>query len=229
MNTMHSLRRNLSLLALAACFAGPAAAQLGALGGLVGGGKSAGGGDIDADVGNFLKSSMRIESTINKAALAIVAAYQNETDRAASQAAFDQISKTTDPKEAGAKFQSVSESTAAEMKKLSASSDLADRTKNLSAEKQQQVAKGVANFLLGVLQSKDLVSSGQSMLSKASSNPMNLTKILPVKDALPRLGNAASLAGSTIPKFIDVLKGANVQVKEATTSSQEQDMSGGLK
>lgn len=217
---MNASRRNLSLLAIAACVAGPAAAQFGALGGLVGGAKSSGG-DIDGDVSNFLKQSLRIESTINKAALAIVAAYQNEAERATSQAAFEQISKITDPKEAGAKFQSVSESTAAEMKKLSASGDLAERTKSLSAEKQQQIAKGVANFLLGVLQSKDLMSSGQSMLTTASSNPMNLAKIVPVKDALPRLGNAASLAGSTIPKFIDVLKGANVKVNEVSTASKE--------
>ncbi len=189
---------------------------------MLGGGGKSSGGDIDADVNSFLEKSLRIESTINKAALAIVAAYQNEEDRAKSQEAFEQISKTTDPKEAGAKFQSVSESTAAEMKKLSTSGDLAERTKSLSAEKQQQVSKGIANFLLGVLQSKDLVSGGQSMLTKVSSNPMNLTKIIPVKDALPRLGNAASLAGSTIPKFVDVLKGANIKVKEVSTSSTEE-------
>lgn len=221
---MNTSRRNLSILAISLCLAGPAAAQFGGLGGMLGGGAKSSGGDIDADVGSFLNQSLRIESTINKAALAIVAAYQNEKDRATSQEMFEQISKATDPKEAGAKFQSVSESTAAEMKKLSASGDLAERTKSLSAEKQQQVAKGIANFLLGVLQSKDLVSSGQSMLTKASSNPMNLTKIIPVKDALPRLGNAASLAGSTIPKFIEVLKGASVKVNDVSTSSSEQDL-----
>jgi len=213
---MTTSRRNFSLFTLSIVLAGPAAAQFG---GLLGGSKSSGG-DIDADVNSFLSQSLRIESTISKAALAIVAAYQNETERAQSQAAFDQISKTTNPKEAGANFQSVSESTDAALKKLTTSGDLAERTKTLSAEKQQQVAKGVMNFLLGVLQSKELVSSGQSMMTKASSNPMNLMKIVPVKDALPRLANAASLAGSTIPEFIKVLQGANVKVEEVTASSK---------
>lgn len=219
---MIKTRRQLSLLALAALAASPASAQLGGLlGGAKGGGSS---GNVDVEVKNFLGKSMRIESTLNKAAVAIVAAYASEKDRAKLQASLDELGKQTDPKEAGAKFQEVSESTSAELKKLAASSDLTDRTKGLSEARQQQLLKGIGNFLLGALQAKDLAPTGQNVLSAAGANPMNLGKVLPVKDALPRLANAGTLAAQTIPQFVKVLQGANIKVPEVTTASKEESI-----
>jgi hypothetical protein len=110
------------------------------------------------------------------------------------------------------------------MKKLSASTDLAERTKNLSAEKQTQVAVGVGNFLIGALQAKDLLPSGQSVMKGVSSNPMNIAKVIPVKDALPRLANAISLASDTIPQFVKVLQGANISVPTPTAQSKPESL-----
>jgi len=218
----HSKRKTLALLAVLACTALPASAQLGGL--LGGGAKSGAGGDIDTEVKTFLGASMRVESTVSKAALAIVAAYASEEERAKLQTRFDDISKLTDPKEAGAKFQAIHESNDAAIKKLAASDDLADRTSNLSDEKKRLLAKGVGNFMLGAMQAKDLAPSAQTVLKNAGANPMNLPKVLPVKDALPRLVNAATLAGNALPQLIKALKGANVQVADISSSSKEAPM-----
>jgi hypothetical protein len=215
---MKITRRDISLAAGVSVVANLAHAQLG-LGSLLGGGSDKGSGNIDTDVKSFLDKSINIEKTMYSAQLAIVAAYASEVDRAKMQGSLDEMKKTTDPKEAGAKFQEVSESSSAEMKKLSSSADFADQTKNLSEAKQKQVATGVFNFLIGALQAKDLLPSGQAVMKSASSNPMNVTKVLPVKDALPRLGNAITLAGDVIPKFVNVLKGANIKVPESTSKS----------
>ena len=215
---MKNTRRNIVLGTLAAASV-PAFAQFG---GMLGGGKSAGGGNFDADLKSFMEKSFSIEATASKAGLAIVAAFASEQKRAEYQSMFSDVGKTTDPKEAGATFQKVQETATAEIKKLAESQDLETQTKNLSAEKQKQLAKGVGNYLLAVLKAKDILSSGQSLMSSVSSNPMNITKAAPVKDALSRLGNAASLAGNSLPKLVKALQGANVSVVAASASAKEE-------
>jgi hypothetical protein len=218
------MHRRILTVALLAAVAMPASAQLS---GLLGGGSKSGNaasGDIDGNVKTFLDKSLRIETTLNKAALAIVAAYATEEERAQLQAQFDTVGKQTNPKEAGAVFQKTFESAESALKKLAASNDLAERTSKLSADKQAQVAKGLGNFLLGTLQAKDLAPTGQNVMQAAGANPMNLGKVLPVKDALPRLASAASLAGSTLPKLMQVIRGANVQVAEVSASSKEEEI-----
>jgi len=217
---MKKTRRNIVIGTLAAASV-PAFAQFG---GMLGGGKSSGGGNFDADLKSFLDKSFSIEATASKAALAICSAFASEQKRAEFQTLFTDVGKQTDPKEAGATFQKVQETASAELKKLAESQDLESQTKNLSAEKQKLLAKGVGNFLIGVYKGKDIFSTGQSLMSSATSNPMNLTKAAPVKDALSRLGNAASLAAGAIPKFVKALQGANISVVTASASSKEEDI-----
>jgi hypothetical protein len=191
-------------------------------GNLLGGGRSSGGGNVDADVANFLGRSFVVEMTAAKASLAIGAAFAAESDRAKFQSLFDNVNKQTKPQEAGAAFQAARETADAEIKRLSEAKDLSERTKALSQEKQALLAKGVGNFLLAGLQSKDIVSAGQSMITSVGANPMNLSKIVPAKDAVTRLANAASLAGSAIPKLVEAMKGANVSVVSVSSSSKEE-------
>ncbi|MGQ5462143.1 hypothetical protein ACT80S_11025 [Ramlibacter sp. MAHUQ-53] len=215
-----TMKRRSLVTGAVALTAAPAFAQFG---GLLGGARGgSGGGNVDADVAAFLTKSFNIEKTLSKAYLAIAAAYLKEGELAKTRTLFEEVGKLTEPKEAGAKFQEVQQSALAELKRLGESKDLEAQTKALSAEKQQQVAKGVGNFLLGVFQSKDLVSTGQSLVSSVASNPMSVGKVLPVKDSLTRLGRAAELAGATLPAFVNVLKGVNVSVAPASTSSTEE-------
>ena len=202
----------------------PAYAQFGGLGTLLGGMFSGGGGDVDSQVKGFLDLSFKIEMTCNKALLAIIAAYAKDEEREKYQARFQELSKVTDPKEAGARFQEIAASSEADAKKLAAESDLEGRTKQLTADKQKQVAKGVGNFLLGALLAKDVVPMGQGILQNLQSNLMALPKVVPVKDALPRLANAIVLAKSTVPQFVKVLRGANIEVPEVSASTKEENI-----
>ncbi len=228
----HPKRKTLAILVVLACTALPACTtlqsytQLGCtqLGDLLGGGAKPGSGDIDTQLKTFLGTSMRVESTVNKAALAIVAAYASEEERAKLQTRFDEINKLTDPKEAGATFQAIHESSDAAIKKLAASDNLADLTSKMSIAKKRQLAKGVGNFMLGATQAKSLAPSGQALLKSAGTNPVNFCKLLPVKDALPRLVNAGTLAGNSLPQLIKALQGANVQVANISSSSREAPM-----
>jgi hypothetical protein len=223
---MKNTRRQFAIGAGVIMMASAAKAQFGGLpGGLGGGndkGNDKGSGNIDTDVKTFLDKSIAIEKTLNAASLAIVGAYATESDRAQLQGKLDAINKLTEPKEASTQFQQVSESTSAEIKKLAAESDLSEKTKNLSAAKKKQLSAGIANFLLGALRAKDLVPTGQTVMKAVSGNPMSAGKVLPVKDALPRLGNAISLASDTLPQLIKVMKGANIKIPEVTATSKEE-------
>ena len=216
------IERRKLVVAVSAALSSPAFAQFGGLLGFMSGG---GGGDVAGQVKAFLEKSIKIEMTLNKSLLAITAAYAKDEDRAKKQALFNDLGKQTDPKEAGAKFQEAYSSNEAEAKKLTESKELDEQTKKLTVERQQQVAKGVVNFLVGALQAKlELIPVGQGIVQGVGLNPFAIVEVVPLKDALPRLGNAVSLAATTIPKFISVLRGANIKVPDVGADTKEEPM-----
>jgi hypothetical protein len=222
---MKKTRRKLVLAALPLASAAATAPAWAQFGGLLGGNKSSGGGNIDGDISNFLGKSFNIEMSASKAYLAIAAAFASETERAKFQAMFDDVGKQTNPQEAGAKFQQVRETTEAEIKRISEEKDLDAKTKSLSADKQKNLARGVGNILLAGFQAKDLVPTGQGIVSGVGANPMAVSKLPPVKDAITRLQGAISMAGSAMPKLLKALQGANVSVATASASSKEEPIS----
>ncbi len=219
---MKKLRRNLVLGAVPLLVASsPALAQLGGLlGGRVGGG--GGGGNIDADISDFMGKSLNIEKTASRSYLAIAGAFASEEERARLQALLADVNNLTNPQESGAKLQQVIETTDASIKRASEEKNLDEQVKNMSAEKQKRLASGVGNLLLAAFQSKDLLTSGQRIVGGVGSNPLALTKLPPLKDAMTRLGKAVSTAGSAMPKLINALKGANVTVTPASSTSKEE-------
>ena len=81
------------------------------------------------------------------------------------------------------------------------------------------IGDALLNFGIGIgigsLQAVELSKNGQSLAQKAGSNPMNLPKVIPVKDALPLLGKVASDSGSFLVGVMKVAKGANIAVPAA--------------
>ena len=218
---MNLSRREIVLAVCGAAVSAPVFGQLGGLGGMLGGGKATPGASIESDVQSFLERSFKIEKTAAKAYLAILAAYAAEADRAKYQSMFDSVGKLTDPKESGAKFQEIRESSEAELKRLSESKDLGDRTKKLSEDKQKQVGRAVGNVLYAGFQAVPLVDNGKIIVGRTKTSPLDVPKVQPVVGALDRLGTAISLSGSVMLKFVDVLKGVNVSVAPASSSSKE--------
>ena len=194
-------------------------AQLGGLGKLAGGGGAASG-NIESDVKTFVDKSYEINQILAASSLAMAAAYASEEQRAKLQVNLDAMNKSTDPKEKNTLAQKNITSSSAELDKIKNSSTLAEDTKKMSAEKKKSLAQGVANFLIGALQAKDLVPTGQAVVQSATTNPMSIPKVLPIKDALPVLASAIENAAKTMPTFVSALKGANIKVDEVTSSSK---------
>lgn len=220
-----------SVLIVAACaFASTAAhAQFGGLGKLVGGGSDANaantGGDLSSDVNSFMTKSTTLSALTARSVAAINAAFSSDEQIAAKRASLAEIDKVTDPKEKGAKLAALYESESAEAKRRLESGEMEKQIGGLDEAKKKQIGAALLNFGIGALQAVDLTKTGQNMVQKASANPMNITKLLPVKDALPLLGKVAGDAGGLIAGVIKLAKGANITVPTVTVSSTPADIS----
>lgn len=202
----------------------PAMAQLGGLLGAAKGGPATGSGNVEADVKTFTEKSSVVNKYAAQALVAISAAYSSDEERANAQAKLEKLNATTDPKEQNALVAEINKTEGAKVAQLAESKDLGDKTKNLDKEKQKMVGAAVANYMIAGARAVDLTKSGQGMMQSAASNPLTLPKLANVKDALPLLGDAATNAAKVLPKFVDVLRGAKVEVPKVSADSKPVDI-----
>lgn len=202
----------------------PAMAQLGGLLGGAKGGAATGSGNVEADVKTFTEKSSVVNKYAAQALVAISAAYSSDEERANAQAKLEKLNATTDPKEQNALVAEINKTEGAKVAQLAESKDLGEKTKSLDKEKQKMVGTAVANYMIAGARAVDLTKSGQGMMQSAASNPLTMPKLGNVKDALPLLGDAASNAAKVLPKFVDVLRGAKVEVPKVSADSKPVDI-----
>lgn len=211
-------------IVVAACLmaASTANAQLGGLGGMLGGNKASAGasGDVAADVNTFVNKSAALSMLSGRAVMAINAAFASDTELAEKRAKIASFANITNPKEQLAKFEEVYKSEKAEAQGRLDSGEMEKRMGTLSEEKKKMIGAALLNFGIGTLQAAELTKSGQALIQSASGNPMNLTKLGPVKDALPLLGKVAGDSGSFLVGVTKVARGANINVQAPKVDSK---------
>jgi hypothetical protein len=211
-------------IVVAACLmaTGGANAQLGGLGGMLGGNKASAGasGDVAADVNTFVNKSAALSMLSGRAVMAINAAFASDTELAEKRAKMASFANITNPKEQLAKFEEVYKSEKAEAQARLDSGEMEKRMGTLSEEKKKMIGAALLNFGISSLQAVELTKSGQALIQSVSSNPMNLTKIGPVKDALPLLGKVAGDSGSFLLGVTKVARGANITVQAPKVDSK---------
>lgn len=221
---MKKLTQVLIVCGLMAAAVSPASAGLGGFGGLggLGGGDQAksDGGDVDTQVKDFNAKSNDINGLVFVSLKSIMAAYATDEESAKIAEQVKAYNSNTNAAEKRAQVKAAIETDAAAIQKLTQSKDAETQTKNLSKAKQTQVTAGVGNFLIAGLRAVQLSETGQTLIQSASSNPMNMSKIISVKDSLPVLLSAASTSAKVIPEFVKVLKGAKIQVAEVKADSK---------
>lgn len=185
--------------------------------------KGGGGGDIGAQVKTFIERSDVINSLAFTALKSINAAYSSDEESKKIEAEVKAFQSITDPKEKNAKMNEAYKTEQAKLDQIAKSADAQERTKNLSKEKQKQIASGLGNFMIAALQAAELSTDGQNIVQSAGANPMDLPKIVPVKDALPLLASAVSASTKVIPGFMKVLQGANIEVPKVTAQSKPEE------
>lgn len=215
-------------LVVAACLtaANAANAQLGALGGLMGGNKATTGasGDIAGSVSNFVSKSAALSLLTSEAVSAINAAFSSEQQLEEKRARLASLKAITDPQELLAKTSDIYKSEQAEAQSRLDSGEIEKRIGSLSADKKKMIGNALLNFGIGSLQAVDLAKSGQAVIQSAASNPMNLPKVAPVKDALPLLSKVAGDAGGFMVGIVKLAKGANISVPTPKVDSKPADI-----
>ena len=210
-------------LVVAACLmaANAANAQLGSFGSLLGSAKpgDSAGGDIGTDVSTFVAKSAALSEMASRSVTAINAAFASDEQLAAKRAKLAQINTVTDPKEKAAKYAEMYKSEQAEAQSMLDSGEMEKRIGTLGADKKKMIGQALLNFGIGTLQAVELTKNGQSLIQKVGVNPMSLSKILPVKDALPMLGKVAGDAGGFFVGVVKLAKGANIAVPVAKADS----------
>jgi len=179
-------------------------------------------GNIEADVADFVGKTTQMRDIAYNSMLTIVAAYADEKELAALKAKDEEIAKKTDPKENGAAKAAQIKTLEAKAAELKNQKDIGEKTKALSAEKQKKIATSLFNFAIAALNAPILMDKGQKIISGASLT--NAMKILPVKDGLPMLADFVKYGAGTIGGFVSIAKGANVEVKTSTATSQTENV-----
>lgn len=173
-------------------------AQFGGLGGMMGGAKGSGGGDVGVMAEEFNRDASAINEVVSYSLLQIVAALGDKTQIANVKAVADNLNKTTDPKEKGSIQGTVTKDTAAVAEALLKSDEAKAKVEKMAPEMQQKVAKSI--FAVGVasLRIPAMMDKGKKILEGVGSNPMNITKALPVKDGM-------AVFAAALPKMPSIL------------------------
>jgi hypothetical protein len=98
------------------------------------------------------------------------------------------------------------------------------RMGTLDGASKKQVGDALLNYGIGALQAAALTKTGQSLIAKASANPMALPQVLPVKDSLPLLGKVVSDSGGFIAGVIKLAQGAKIEVQQPKADSKPVDL-----
>ncbi len=170
----------------------------GMLGGMLGGGKSSGGGDVGAMADEFNRDASAINEVVSYSLIQIVAALGDKQQIAAVKAVNDNLAKTTDPKEKGSIQGTAIKEQAAVADELLKSDQAKAKVEKMAPEMQQKVAKSIFAVGVAALRIPVMMDKGMKIIEGIGSNPMNITKAIPVKDGM-------AVFAAALPKMPSIL------------------------
>jgi hypothetical protein len=174
-------------------------AQLGGLGGMMGGNKGGGGASVDSIIADFM--ILAKSSAICMCQLGY--AFDTRQKAAEWQARAKSTQAMSKPDEIGAAMTDVSKSSDATIQSLNDSNKAAEAFNKLSPEMQKFVIAALATAGIGALKIVEIVKKVQS----AKPTPMELPKIATLKDPIDVIGKSMPVIWD---KGVAMLKNAKV-------------------
>lgn len=191
------MKRNLAALFFVAILSTGAQAQFG-LPSLGGGSSNSNSGDIGAQVETFNKDANLFAQAMRASLVQINGAIGSDTQRAAAKAQMENITKGTNTQEEQARAGTYAKDSISETTALFASAEAKQRMDNLTPEIQKLVVDAYVQAIIAGTKIPAAVNSGKKILEGIGSNPMNISKAIPVKDGL-------SLYADMLPKIPPLL------------------------
>jgi hypothetical protein len=191
-------------------------------GGLLGGAKSGGGGDVGVMVEEFNRDATMINEAVSYSLIQIIAALGTKEQIAAVKVINDNLKKTTDPKEKGSIQGTVVKDKTAEAEELLKDKEAASKIASMAPELQKKVAQSIFAVGIAALKIPDMVSKGQQIIQGVGANPMNITKVLPVKDGLTVFAAALPKMPTLVSTGLKLMRDAKVDPGTPTKDSKIQ-------
>ena len=194
-----TMKKKILAMMIAVGVISSAHAQFGNIGGMLGGGKSSGGGDVSVMVDEFNKDSSMVNEAVTYSLIQIVAALGDKRQIAAVKAISDNLTKTTDPKERGSIQGTAIKEQATVAQELLKSQEAKAKVEKLSPEMQKKVSKSIFAVGIAALRIPGMMDKGRKIMEGVGSNPMAISSALPVKegmsvfaDAMPKMPTIVS-------------------------------------
>jgi hypothetical protein len=203
-------------LTVGALAAAPAHAFLGSASALMGGG--GGGGNVEQDVANFNATFSKALGLIDASGQQLVDALATKEQLAEFEAKRKSLESITDPKEKDAKRAQIRADEGAFIKQAESNKALQDDLKKADAAKKQLVTDASFNYVLGLLQTADLIVSGNNIIKGVAANPMMAIKVLPIKDSLPLIQPLASSIKDSTSSLIKTMQAAEIKATFPSTA-----------
>jgi hypothetical protein len=178
------------------------------------------GGDVDS----FVSKSAALSELAGRSVAAINAAFATQEQLQAKRAALAAIAQLADAKTRQARYAELYKAESAEAHRLLDSGEMERRMGQLDSDRKKMIAQALFNFALGGLQAADLGRDGQALVQRAAMNPVELVRMVPVKDAIPLLGKVALDATGFLATVAKLARGADIAVPAATAGARPEDI-----
>lgn len=163
-------------------------------------------GGASADVEGFMTKAAEANRLFQESAILVGQALLTDKAKIAEmRTRIDALKSVTDPKEKDAKLKELAIQSQATIQ--AAVADESKCTEQLKAAKAQmgdRLGNALFNYVLGVVQAKELVPAGQSAIASVQADPMQATKLVGLKNTVSDLTGIAGnsvLALTTLPKL----------------------------
>ena len=170
------------------------------LGGMLAGAAGIGTADAACDVDGFVRKSAELSEVAGRAVTAINAAFATDEQLAA-------IAAVAEPKERQARYAALCAAESAETRRLLDSGEMERCMVQLDSDKKKLIGQALLNFAIGSLQAVEQGKHGHALVQQAGISPLELVRILPVKDAIPFSKTYAKLTVVNFCRWVPASRG----------------------
>lgn len=202
------MKKHIATLLIASAFGTitmPAMAQFGSLLG----GSSNSSASVSPEA--FLSSAAAAEKLMNNSVTLLSRSLTSKEKAAELEAQRKAANETTNAAEREAKLTEVKKSELAALNEAMSNSQIEADVKKVSGKQREEMGAAAFNFMLALLQDKALVDQGKGLVSSLSSNPMNISKVGGIKDAVGSLSNQISAASNLAGKMPAIFTAVGVK------------------
>lgn len=159
----------------------------------------------------FVSSAFAAEKLMNNSVTLLSRSLSSKEKAAELEAQRKAATEITNPEEKKAKLTEVQKSEMASLNEAMANSKFEADVKQMSGKQREDLGAAAFNFMLALLQDKALLEQGKGLVSSLSSNPMNITKVGGIKDAIGSLSNQISAASNIAGKMPSIFTAVGVK------------------